>query len=128
MPANGFLQIRVFTSQAKTPIRGAAVNVTERLEQGSRLLAAEITDENGLTGVLALPAPEASLSQSPGAAQPWRKVDITVDQPRYERILVENVQIFADTLTQQDLELIPYGEMPESWSLTEIFDISAQPL
>ncbi len=128
MPANGFLQIRVFTSQAKTPIRGAAVNVTERLEKGSRLLAAEITDENGLTGVLALPAPEASLSQSPGAQQPWRKVDITVDQPRYERILVENVQIFAGTLTEQDLELIPYGEMPESWSLTEIFDVSAQPL
>lgn len=128
MPANGFLQIRVFTSQAKTPIRGAAVNVTERLEKGSRLLAAEITDENGLTGVLALPAPEASLSQSPGAQQPWRKVDITVDQPRYERILVENVQIFAGTLTEQELELIPYGEMPESWSLTEIFDVSAQPL
>ena len=55
-------------------------------------------------------------------------MDITVDQPRYERILVENVQIFAGVLTQQNLELIPYGELPESWNMTEVFDISDQPL
>lgn len=128
MPDNGFLQIRVYTSRAQMPICGAAVNVTQRLDRGSRLLATEITDENGLTQVLAIEAPAPDESRSPGKEQPWTKVDITVDQPRYERILVENVQIFAGILTQQNLELIPYGEQPESWSMTEIFDISAQPL
>ncbi len=128
MPTNGFLQVRVYTSRAQTPISGAIINVTQRIKGGSRLLASELTNENGLTGVLAIEAPEASQSQSPGNVQPWTKVDITVDQPRYERILVENVQIFAGVLTQQNLELIPYGELPESWNMTEVFDISDQPL
>ena len=43
-------------------------------------------------------------------------------------ILVEDVQIFADTQTDQNLELIPLSEFPESYNKEEIFITTPQAL
>lgn len=128
MPANGYLLVRVYTSAAQLPVEDAAVTVTQRAESGSRLLASRITDDSGQIEPVAIPAPDRSMSLSPENPAPFTEVDVTVDHPGYERILAENVQIFADVRTIQNFELIPFAERPQAWNLTEVFDISAQPL
>ncbi len=128
MPENGYLSVRVYVSEAELPVEGVAVTVTQPSENGSRLLAARLTDESGKIGQIAIAAPDRSESQSPGTQKPWTTVDITADHPNYERILVENVQIFAETQTEQNLTLIPHSRRPEAWNLTEIFNVTAQPL
>ena len=40
----------------------------------------------------------------------------------------ENLQVFADTTTIQDLEMIPLAELPERWDQTVIFDTPPQNL
>ena len=40
---------------------------------------------------------------------------------RFEMIESESLQVFADTVTDQDLEMIPLSELPDSWNKTEIF-------
>ena len=55
-------------------------------------------------------------------------MDITADHPEFERILVENVQIFANITTDQNFALIPLAEQPEVWNMTEVFTIPAQEL
>ena len=41
---------------------------------------------------------------------------------------IENLQVFADTTTNQNLEMIPLSELPGRWDQTEIFDTPRQNL
>lgn len=128
MAENGYLAVRVYTSSAQLPIEGAIVTVTQPTANGSRLLASRITDRSGTIEPVAIPAPNRSESLQSGAAEPFTQVDIIVDYPNYERIFVENAQIFSGVISQQNLELIPIGERPEAWNTTEVFQVTAQPL
>lgn len=128
MSASGNLIVRTYTSSAQVPLEGVAVTVTEAAQNGTRLLAARLTDESGRIEPITIPTPERSESQSPGNKIPFTTVNITADHPEYERIVVDNVQIFPGVLTLQDLELIPVGERPEAWNITEVFDIPPQTL
>ncbi len=129
MPATGYLTIRAYTSAAQLPIVGAAVSVTRNNPNGgSELIALRLTDESGKTPVIPITTPELAGSLSPGTVKPFASVDVLVDHPDYERILVENVQIFPGVLSLQNLELIPYEENPEAWNMTEVVDITTQNL
>lgn len=128
MPENGFLSIRTYTSAAEIPIEGASVIVTQKTPEGTKLLASRITDQSGNISAIEIPAPDRSESLQAGTANPFSQVDITVDYPNYERILVENAQIFSGVTTQQNFQLIPIEERPEVWNLTEVFQITAQAL
>lgn len=128
MTENGTLTVRTYTSSAQLPIEGAVVTVTQPTDNGTRLLASRITDRSGTIEPISIAAPDRSLSLSAGAGEPFTQVDITVDFPDYERILVENAQIFSGVVTQQELELIPIEERPNVWNMTEVFQVTAQPL
>jgi xylulokinase len=53
---------------------------------------------------------------------------IPVNTEKYEEIFIRNLQVFADTVTAQDLELIPLSEFPESWNASESFQTPSQNL
>lgn len=128
MAENGYLAVRTYTSDAELPIEGANVIVTQRTPNGTRLIASRITDRSGNISPITIAAPNRSESQQSGNAAPYSEVDISVDYPNYERILVENAQIFPGVITQQNIKLIPIEERPEVWNLTEVFQVTAQPL
>lgn len=128
MPANGFLSVHTYTSNAQLPVPGTTVLVTRRTSSGMQLVASRITDESGNITPIPIEAPAAAESKEPGNIMPWTPVDVIADHPNYERILVENVQIFDGITTTQNFELIPFAQLPEKWNMTEVFDISAQPL
>ncbi|MBE6985708.1 MAG: spore cortex-lytic protein [Ruminococcaceae bacterium] len=128
MAENGYLTVRVYTSSAQLPIEGATVTVTQPTPNGTRLLATRITDRSGNIEPIAIEAPNRSESQQAGVRTPFTSVDITADYPNYERVMVENAQIFSGVLSQQNLELIPIEERPEVWNMTEIFNVPSQNL
>ena len=55
-------------------------------------------------------------------------VDLYARLENFEEIHVEKLQVFANTITDQNLELIPLSEFPENWNQTEIFDTPPQNL
>ena len=114
MSAQGTLYIRVYTSIAQIPVEGATVVVTERCGEGKRrLLSLQITDQNGTVRGIRLDTPPAEDSTVPGERQgerPYRRCDIWVEHPGYAMLQVENVQVFPDVETVQEMELIPLGE------------------
>ena len=59
---------------------------------------------------------------------PFATVNIYARLRGYEQITAERVQIFPDTTTNQDLEMIPLAELPGSWNQTEDFDTPPQNL
>ena len=91
-------------------------------------MAVRIADESGRIEPLSIAAPDEAKSQNPGTAVPFAVVDITADHPEFERIIVEDVQIFANITTDQDFALIPLAEQPEVFNMTEIFRITPQNL
>ena len=46
----------------------------------------------------------------------------------FEQIEIESLQIFSGIVTDQNLEMIPLPELPDSWSRAEIFDTGTQNL
>ena len=126
MPSVGYIQVHAYASYAQMPLENVSVAVTAA---DGTAIALRLTDRNGQIRPVEVPTPELSESQSPGAAQkPFTSVNIRAQTPGYEQIEAENVQVFADTVTWQELEMIPLAELPAAWDETEVFDTPAQNL
>ena len=92
-------------------------------------LAMRLTDRNGLIAPIELPVPDKSESQEPEAGEkPFTTVNLYARLKGYEQIEAENLQVFADTTTNQNLEMIPLSEFPNQWDQTEIFSTPPQNL
>lgn len=89
-----------------------------------------LTNRSGiLDSPIEISVPDLSASQSPNTGIiPFSAVNLYARLENYEQIEIENLQIFANTITDQDLKMIPLSEFPEQWNKTEIFNIPAQNL
>ena len=125
MPAVGYIQANAYTSRARLPVEDAAVSVVD--DQG-RLLGLRTTNSSGLTTPIRLEVPDKSQSQSPGNQKPFVTVNLYARAEDYEQVLVRGVQVFADTVTTQDLQFVPLSELPGSWKQVEVFDTPPQNL
>ena len=126
MPANGFLQLRAFTSTAQFPLEDVAITVTAA---DGTAIAMRLTDRNGLITPIEIPVPDRSESLQPDPAeQPFTSVNLFARKRGYEQVESENLQIFADTTTYQNLEMIPLAEFPQAWDQTVIYDTPPQNL
>ena len=85
------------------------------------VLAMRLTDRSGRITPIEVPVPDLEESLSPGNVAPFTVVNLLARLPGYEQIEVEDVQVFADTVTLQNLEMIPLSELPSEWSKSETF-------
>ena len=92
-------------------------------------IALRLTDRSGRIEPVPIPVPDLAASQRPDTGIiPYTNINIYARKENFEQIEAENVQVFADTVTDQDLQLIPLSELPESWTETEIFRTTPQNL
>jgi hypothetical protein len=126
MPATGFIQLRAYTSTAQFPLENVAITVTA---SDGTAVAMRLTDRNGLIMPIEIPVPdrEESLQPDPGE-RPFATVNLYARKQGYEQVEAENLQIFADTTTYQNLEMIPLAEMPDAWDKTVIYNTPPQNL
>ena len=89
-----------------------------------------LTNRSGILDTpIEIPVPDLSASQSPNTGIiPFTVVNLYGRLENFEQIEIENLQVFADTVTDQDLKFIPLSELPEQWTKTEIFNTPAQNL
>ena len=126
MPENGYIQVRAYESYAQIPLQDVAISVTA---SDGTVLAMRLTDRSGKIVPIEIPAPELAESQTPGSPEaPFTRVTLNAKRKGYEQITVDDVQIFADTVTVQNLEMIPISELPDRWDQTEIFQTPPQNL
>ena len=62
------------------------------------------------------------------AERPYTQVNLFARLEGFEQIEIEGLQIFSGIVTDQNLEMIPLPELPDSWSRAEIFDTGTQNL
>lgn len=126
MPSTGYIQVRAFTSYAQLPLEDVAVVVTAT---DGTAIALRLTNRSGQIIPIEVPVPDKAESQSPDPGErPFAIVNLYARRKGYEQIEVENLQVFAETTTDQNLEMIPLAELPQTWDQTMIFDTPPQNL
>lgn len=126
MPSTGYIQVHAYTSNAQLPLQNVVISITA--EDGTAL-ALRTTDRSGKIAPIELPVPELSAGQTPNTGvTPFASVNLHAQLPGYEQITIERLQVFPDTTTSQDLEMIPLAELPEQWNQNELFDTPPQNL
>ena len=119
MSATGYIQARAYESYAQLPLKDVAVTVTDA--EGTAI-AMRLTDRNGRIDPISIPVPDRAYSLSPNPEEkPFTSVNLYARLNGYEQIENENLQVFADTVTDQNLEMIPLSELPAQWDQTEIY-------
>lgn len=126
LPDTGYIQIHAYTSNAKIPLENVSITVSAT---DGTVIALRLTDRSGRISPIAVPVPDRADSLSPNPTEiPFATVNLTARLQDYEQIFVDNLQIFADVTTDQNLELIPLSELPASRSQSELFDTPPQNL
>lgn len=126
MSATGYIQVHAYESYARLPLKDVAIAITA--EDGTAI-AMRLTDRSGQINPIEIPVPDLQDSQSPNPPErPYAIVNLYAHLRGYEQVEAENLQVFADTVTDQDLMMIPLSELPNRWDQTVIFDTPPQNL
>ena len=97
--------------------------------QDGNAIAMRLTNRSGQIEPIAIAVPDKTASQTPDTGiVPFTSINVYARLEDYEQIEAENLQIFADMVTVQNLEMIPLSELPDAWTKTEIFRTPAQNL
>lgn len=119
MPSTGYIQVHAFTSLARLPLEDVTITITA--EDGTAI-AMRLTDKSGKISPVEVPVPDIAASLRPDTGEvPFTAVNLYARKKGFEQIESEGVQVFPDTITDQDLQMIPLSELPASRNKREIF-------
>ena len=106
--SNGRLRIRAYTAGGALPISGATVRI-KGAEEDNRLVAYTlVTDRDGLTQEITLPAPSVEYSLSPDPAeQPYAVYDLEITAPGYYTKRISGLTVFSGVNSIQLINMIP---------------------
>lgn len=126
MSATGYIQVNAYESFARLPLKDVAVTVTA--EDGTAI-ALRLTNRSGQISPVEIPVPELADSQHPNPPErPYAVVNLYAHLRGYETVEAENLQVFAGTVTDQDLMMIPLSELPDRWDQAIIYNTPPQNL
>ena len=126
MSATGYIQVNAYESYARLPLKDVAITVTS--EDGTAI-AMRLTDRSGQIVPIEIPVPNLDESQFPDPPErPFAVVNLYAHLRGYEQVEAENLQVFAGTVTLQDLMMIPLSELPNRWDQSILFDTPPQNL
>jgi len=130
MAEKGSVIVRLSAAGGTSPVAGAKVTIIYTDENGQTQVEYMTTDASGLTGAVQIPAPAAADSLSPGngGVAPFAVVTVRAEQPQFESVLVEGVQVFAGKISLQQINMIPLPADPTPQDMLVIKNVPPQNL
>ena len=126
LPEKGYIDVLAYASAGLIPLEDVAVTVTAA---DGTAIAMRITDRNGEILPIEIPVPEISAGLTPNTGvRPYTPVNLYARKEGYEQVENENLQVFPQTVTRLNLELIPLSELPDSWDKLAVYDTPPQNL
>ena len=105
-----FGTVSVITTSANSslPIEGSLVRISGSQEENSFVDFSVVTDIDGITEKIKLPAPSKNYSLSPGASEiPYGLYRIEVRNQGFFTKIIENVPVFSGINTSLPVNMIP---------------------
>ena len=105
--AQGYLRVITAAAESAYPVPNARISVFTRIGKKLHLSYLMVTDENGESPTIMLPAPPAGLSQEPENSTPYASCDVRVAAKGFFPTQATDVHIFAGITTRQVFQLVP---------------------
>lgn len=108
--SEGKLRIRAYTAGGALPVENALVKI-RGAEEDNRLVAYTlVTDFDGLTPEVRLPAPSLEYSLSPDPLEaPYSVYDVEISAPGYYTKRISGLTVFPGVNSIQLVNMIPYS-------------------
>ena len=108
LTSEGTLRIRTYTAGGALPVNNALVKI-KGAEEDNRLVAYTlITDRDGLTPLVTLPAPNVEFSLSPGPSEkPYSVYDVEISSPGFYTKRINGLTVFPGVNSIQLVNMIP---------------------
>ena len=107
---SGTLKVETFASDRAFGVGSARVMIFLELPSGNVAVYDGITDIDGVSGTVRLPAPPKMLSQSPETGmnppKPYATYSVYVEHPSYVRAVFTNVPVFSGTESIQPVRML----------------------
>ncbi len=126
--SSGQIIVQVRTARGTQPVPEAAVIIYKNRDGKNEVVSFSLTNEDGTTPTLSLPAPKKADAQTPSDSLPFADYNIAIRHPMFYTAMLNNVQIFGDELTIQAVELIPLPEFVNEKDTTKTVNIPKQNL
>ena len=105
---NGNIRIKTYMANEALPVNGVLIKIYGTDDYNQDIKYSLITDSNGITEEISLPAPNKSYSTSPGAKEcPYAVYNIELAKDGFYPKRIDNVPIFSDTTALLPIEMIP---------------------
>ena len=106
--STGYIEFRTLLANGALPASDVNIRITGSEEGNIGIDYSIVTDKDGISEVLSLPAPSRSYSLSPnGAEQAFANYDVEVFKDGYYAKTITNVSIFDGIKSVLPIELIP---------------------
>lgn len=102
----GDLQVNVVSKITNEPVKDAVVTISYTGDP-SAIIEKLISDAQGQTDVVSLPAPPLEYSMAPGNNQPYSEYNITVNAPGFEPCTIAGSDLLPTQTSLQNIDLIP---------------------
>ncbi len=104
----GTLSVITTSANSSLPIEGTLVRISGIQEENSFIDYSVVTDIDGISERVSLPAPSKSFSLSPGAPEvPYGLYRIEVRNQGFFTKIIENVPVFSGINTSLPVNMIP---------------------
>ena len=108
LSSNGGLRIRAYTAGGALPVGGATVRIFGAEENNREVVYSLVTDRDGLTPEVLLPAPSVSYSLEPNPSeQPYALYDVEIIARGYFTRRINGLTVFPDISSVQLINMIP---------------------
>lgn len=102
----GRLRVNATSTLGARPLVGAEITIYSPSEP-DKVIERAITNENGQTEAISLPAPNEEYSLEPSSEQPYAEYNIQVKNPGYVSIGVERAELFSNITAIQNVNMRP---------------------
>ncbi len=106
----GYLVVRVSTALGAIPLQNATVNIRSSSPDSSSVLYTLLSDKDGITKKVELPAPPRELSEHPGEAVPFSSWNVDVYKEGYVPVSFQSIPVYSSVVSVQPAVLVPVSE------------------
>ncbi len=104
----GTLRVNAYTAGGALPIPQAVIKIVGNSEENSYVEYSVITDIDGISEIIELPAPSREYSQTPGSPErSYALYNIEITAPGYYTKKLYDIAVFDGTETLQPVNMIP---------------------